>query len=115
MANERARSLRRNMTDAERRLWRELKGLKQLGFHFRRQVPIDPYIVDFMCFSRRLIIEVDGGQHNWDVNQKRDAIRDGFLNEENFRVLRFWNNDVLQNTEGVMIAIMLELEEEIEI
>lgn len=109
MANAYARYLRHNMTDAERRLWRELRGLKQNGLHFRRQVPIDHYIVDFACLSARVIIEVDGGQHNKQEGIRRDSIRDAYLKEQGFQVLRFWNNDVLQNTEGVMEVMMAAL------
>ena len=101
MANERARGLRSNLTDAEKRLWWRLRVLKREGFHFRRQVPIDHLIVDFACYSTRLVIEVDGGQHNWDEGIRRDRARDAYLREHGFHVLRFWNNDVLLNTNSV--------------
>jgi very-short-patch-repair endonuclease len=101
MTNERARRLRGNQTDAERKLWWRLRVLKREGFHFRRQVPIDHLIVDFACYSARLVIEVDGGQHNWDEHARADRRRDAYLRSQGFRVLRFWNNDVLSNPDGV--------------
>jgi very-short-patch-repair endonuclease len=79
MANERARQLRRNQTDAERKLWRSLRLLKKQGFHFRRQVPIEGIIVDFACYSSRLVIEVDGGQHNDDAGRAADNRRNAML------------------------------------
>jgi very-short-patch-repair endonuclease len=109
MANERARELRSNATKAERKLWRSLRLLKTRGFHFRRQVPIDGLIVDFACYSARLVIEVDGGQHNEARGKAADEKRDAFLTRNNFRVLRFWNNDVLGNTEGVIEMIIAAL------
>ena len=97
----RARDLRQNMTDAERRLWRKLRG-NSLGVRFRRQVPIGPFIVDFACYERRLVIEIDGGQH---LENARDEARDAWLRERGFRVLRFWNHDVLKNLDGVLQVI----------
>jgi len=105
MANRIARELRRNQTVAERRLWRQLQLLKSEGFHFRRQVPIDHLIVDFACYSARLVIEADGGQHNTEKGLRTDAARDLHLCHHGFNVLRFWNNEVLGNTEGVMHMI----------
>ncbi|HEX3439561.1 MAG TPA: DUF559 domain-containing protein [Pseudolabrys sp.] len=105
MANERARQLRTNSTNAERKLWRFLRSLKDSGFHFRRQVPIDHLIVDFACYSARLVIEVDGGQHNMTANLLADAERDKHLRRNDFTVLRFWNNDVIRNIEGVAEVI----------
>jgi very-short-patch-repair endonuclease len=99
MANERARRLRSNLTDTEKKLWWRLRMLKREGFHFRRQVPIDHF--DFACYSARLVVEVDGGQHTWDEDARRDRARDAHLRSQGFRVLRFWNNDVLSNTDGV--------------
>jgi very-short-patch-repair endonuclease len=101
MANERARRLRSNLTDAEKKLWWRLRLLKREGFHFRRQAPIDHLIVDFACYSARLVIEVDCGQHNWDEGAQRDQARDAHLRGQGFRVLRFWNNEVLSNADGV--------------
>ena len=95
---EQARKLRREMTDAERALWRLLRDRRLSGWRFRRQEPIDRYIVDFICFEARLVIEVDGGQH---FESEADKVRDGHLQSQGFRVLRFWNNDVLTNADGV--------------
>jgi very-short-patch-repair endonuclease len=104
----RARELRRRMTDAERRLWRYLRR-HFLGVHFRRQVPIGPYIVDFASLQRRLVLEIDGGQH---LGSLDDEIRDRWLTARGYRVLRFWNHEVLKNTEGVLTAIASALEGE---
>jgi adenine-specific DNA-methyltransferase len=97
----RSRGLRKNATDAERKLWSVLRGHQLNGCKFRKQVEIDGYIVDFLCPERRLIIEVDGGQHT----PERDARRTAFLENQGFRVIRFWNNDVLQNLDGVWTVI----------
>jgi very-short-patch-repair endonuclease len=95
--------LRKRPTNAEQLLWKQLR-LKQIeGFKFRRQQPIDNYIVDFICFERRIVIEVDGGQHA--TQNKDDAIRDTYLRQQGFHVLRFWNNEVLQNINGVLEVI----------
>jgi very-short-patch-repair endonuclease len=103
MSNENARQLRINMTDAERRLWRHLR-LQQLdGRRFRRQVPIGPYVVDFACLEAKLLIEVDGGQHAEALHY--DAARTAWLEARGYQVLRFWNNDVLSNTDGVLSLI----------
>jgi len=91
------------MTDAERKLWLALRDRRLAGFKFRRQVPVGPFIVDFLCYHARLVIEVDGGQH---AESARDARRDQWLEANDFRVLRFWNNDVLTNTEGVLTVIL---------
>jgi len=79
------------------------------GFHFRRQAPIDRFVVDFVCFEKRLVIEIDGGQHAADTNILKDMSRDGYLKRHGFRVLRFWNNDVNANLDGVVESILLEL------
>jgi len=105
MANQRARHLRSNATEAEKKLWLSLRHYKKRGLHFRRQVPIDGMIVDFACYAARLVIEVDGGQHNEETNAAADRERDLRLSRSRFQVLRFWNNDVLQNIEGVVSAI----------
>jgi very-short-patch-repair endonuclease len=97
-----ARRLRRNATIAEQRLWYRLRSRSLYGMKFVRQEPIGPYIVDFVCREQRLIIEVDGGQH---AESERDLVRDQWLREHKYRVLRFWNNDVIQNTDGVLEAI----------
>ena len=105
MANHFARRLRRNATDAEKRLRHELRMLKQEGRHFRRQVPIAGFIADFSCYSCRLIIELDGGQHNTATGLARDDERTRLLEAKGFRVLRFWNSDVFENIEGVVDMI----------
>jgi len=97
-----ARQLRKNSTRAERKLLRYLRARSLGGFKFVRQEPIGPYVVDFVCREQRLVIEVDGGQH---AESKRDAIRDQWLVEHRYRILRFWNNDVLENIEGVWDTI----------
>ena len=94
--------MRANPTDAERRLWSMLRYSRMPVFKFRRQLVIDPYIVDFACLERRLIIEADGSQH---AESETDARRDAFLSHESFSVLRFWNNDILTNPAGVFDAI----------
>ena len=96
-----ARGLRARMTDAELRLWHHLRDRRLLGHKFRRQVPIGPYIADFACLQSRLVIEIDGGQHNVAVDSPRTAC----LHEQGFTVLRFWNNDVLGDTDAVLAAI----------
>src|SRR6476659_959665 len=101
-----ARQLRVNQTDAETVLWNRIRNRQIDGHKFVRQVPIRDYICDFVCRERRLIIEVDGGQHN---ESAADVIRDKRLQEEGYRVLRFWNNDVLGNLEGVLTTIQAEL------
>jgi very-short-patch-repair endonuclease len=100
-----AKALRANTTGAEDILWRHLRRLEVRGSHFRRQVPIGPYVADFACLKERLIIEVDGSQHGEDANARRDEDRTRWLNSEGYRVLRFWNNDVMSKTEAVMEAI----------
>jgi very-short-patch-repair endonuclease len=109
MANERARQLRRDRTEAERRLWKRLRELKQVGFKFRQQVPIDHFIVDFACLSERLIIEVDGGTHSTDREVARDVRRERYLKDQGFRIVRVWNSNVGQNLEGVMDTIVAAL------
>ena len=108
MPNLNARRLRKNPTDAEQKLWRHLR-LRQMGEHkFRRQQPLGPYIVDFICFEKRMIIELDGSQHAEHSNY--DAERTAWLEKQGFRVLRFWNNDVLTNIASAKEAIWKELE-----
>ena len=97
------------MTDAEIALWRILRSRRLAGFKFRRQQPMRHYVLDFVCFSHRLVIEVDGGQHANTV--ERDEIRSRFLAREGFRVLRFWNNDVLGNRSGVCARVLEALGE----
>ncbi len=98
----RARALRSRMTDAERKLWYALRDRRFAGFKFRRQVPIGNFIADFVCYEHRLVIEVDGGQH---AESLQDQRRDRWFVAQGFRVMRFWNNDVLSNLEGVMTAL----------
>jgi very-short-patch-repair endonuclease len=97
-----AKTLRQNMTDAERLLWKHLRAHRYLGQKFRRQQPIGPYIVDFVHFGARLIIECVGGQHNENPADKR---RDAWLQAQGFHVLRFWNHDILHPTESVLSTI----------
>jgi very-short-patch-repair endonuclease len=100
-----AKTLRANTTAAEDNLWRHLRRLEVKGSHFRRQVPIGPYVADFACLKARLIIEVDGSQHGNYVDSRRDEVRKRWLNSEGYRVVRFWNNDVMSKTEAVLEAI----------
>src|SRR6516165_778234 len=102
-AGERARTLRRDMTEAEKRLWQMLRSRQTEDCRFRRQVPIGGFIADFACHAARLIVEIDGGQH--DPSSESEASRTRFLEGEGYRVLRFWNNEVLDNPEGVRAAI----------
>ena len=102
----RARRLRREPTDAEAALWYGLRSRRLNGYKFVRQEPIGPYTVDLICRERRLVIEVDGGQH---ADNPRDVVRDKWFIDRNYRVLRFWNNDVLGNIEGVLTTIQSEL------
>jgi very-short-patch-repair endonuclease len=99
-----AKRLRRDQTDAERVLWFHLRGHRLRGLKFKRQVPLDRYVVDFFCADARLIIELDGGQHA--IRTEQDASRTKILEAMGYLVLRFWNNDVLQNTEGVLEEIL---------
>ena len=98
-----ARNLRKRSTDAETLLWKHLRSKQLEGHKFRRQQPIGNYIVDFVCFKNKMAIEVDGGQHS--ENKDKDMERDKWLKEQGFKVLRFWNNDVLRNIEGVLEKI----------
>jgi very-short-patch-repair endonuclease len=109
MANEIARRLRKTMTPQEVKLWVHLRSWRARGFHFRRQSPRSGYIVDFVCMKQKLIVEVDGGQHNFDDHAARDRSRDRRLMRDGFRVLRFWNNEVDRNLDGVLTAIDSEL------
>jgi len=102
-----ARGLRREMTDAERSLWQHLRRRQIEGLKFRRQHPIGRYIADFVCVEVRLVIEVDGGQHG--ERQGYDKERTAWLAQRGYRVLRFWNHEVLTNAEGVMAVIGREV------
>ena len=98
-----ARALRRRMTEAERRIWYLLRGRHLADFKFRRQHPIGPYVVDFVCLAHKLVIELDGSQHATDPNDLR---RDAFLHRSGYRVLRFWNNEALSHTAAVCESIL---------
>ncbi len=106
-----AKAMRVEMTDAEVRLWRHLRKPGIEGLRFRRQTPLGPYIVDFFCPSHRLIIEVDGGQHGLDNKHARDLGRDQWLISRGYRVLRFWNHEVLTGLDDVLRAILAASEE----
>jgi very-short-patch-repair endonuclease len=101
--------LRQRATPAEVRLWKALERLPIPGSHFRRQVPIGPYVVDFACLSARLVVELDGGHHSDPDQARRDAMRTAWLETEGFRVLRFWNDDVHSNIEGVLETLYAAL------
>jgi very-short-patch-repair endonuclease len=105
---DRARRLRGTPTDAEGMLWYRLRARRLKGYKFVRQEPIGPYTADFVCRDHRLVIEVDGGQH---ADNPRDAVRDKWFVDRNYRVLRFWNNDVLGNMAGVLETIVTALAE----
>ncbi len=107
ISTERARTLRRRSTDAELVLWRHLRDRQLGGFKFVRQEPVGPYCADFACRERRLVIEVDGGQH---ADSAADRLRDAALHELGYRTIRVWNNDVLGNIEGVLEMLKAELE-----
>jgi len=99
------------MTDAERKLWWHLRSLPIEHSHFRRQATIGPFFADFACHERRLVIEVDGAQHNQPENVARDAERSAYLRARGYRILRFWNNDVLTNINGVMEAALTAMQQ----
>ena len=101
---EPARRLRRNQTDVERLLWFRLRDRRLAGWKFKRQVPIDRFIVDFLCADAKLVVELDGGQH--DQDRERDANRTRVLEAMGYLVLRFWNNDVTRNIDGVLEEIL---------
>ncbi len=104
----RARRLRRDSTDAEKLLWSHLRASQLAGFKFRRQSPIGLYIADFECYAANLVIELDGGQHQ--EQQCHDAERTKYLQASGYRVLRFWNNEVLAHTDAVLQTILNALE-----
>ena len=103
-----ARPLRRLMTDAERAMWLQLRDRRLGGFKFKRQWTIGRYVVDFCCIEQMLIVEIDGGQHG----EERDAARTAALTHAGYRLLRFWNNQVHENLEGVLTNLLAELERE---
>ncbi len=100
-----ARKLRQNQTPQETKIWNILRNNQFYNLKFRRQYPIGNYIVDFVCKEEKIIIEIDGGQHNDDNNIKLDNERTKFLEEKGFRVIRFWNNDIDDNLEGVFLKL----------
>jgi very-short-patch-repair endonuclease len=102
----RARELRNNPTDAERVLWRQLRFWQLDGYKFRRQQPLGRYVVDFVCLAKRVVVEVDGGQHS----DTADAERDSWLQDQGFVVLRFWNNEVLRTIDAVREVILKNLQ-----
>jgi very-short-patch-repair endonuclease len=106
----RTKTLRKNLTDAERWLWQRLRNRELSGWKFRRQHSIGPYIVDFVCIEKRLVIELDGGQHV--ENLESDAKCSEYLKEKGYRILRFWNNDVLREGESVLNVILSCLEKD---
>lgn len=109
-ARANARRLRRDMTDAERVMWNELRAHRLNGASFRRQKPVGPFIVDFVCDAAKLIIEIDGGQHYEPQGVERDARRDRYLVAEGYGVLRFSNHDVLNNKAGVLETVIAALQ-----
>ena len=106
-ATQRARSLRRNETEAEYRLWGELRNRLMNGHKFSRQVPLGPYVADFVCRENRLVVELDGSQH---AESTRDIIRTRWLNAHGYAVLRFWNHEVLQQRRAVLDTIVAALD-----
>ena len=104
---KRARQLRSNQTDAEKKLWHQLRAKRLHGFKFRRQAIIGSTIVDFVCMQKKLVIELDGGQHA--DHQQKDAIRTQWLEHHGYRVLRFWNLEVFRNIQGVLLKIQERL------
>ncbi len=108
LQRDRAKSLRDNMPEAERKLWYRLQASRLNGYKFSRQIAIGPYFADFCCRSERLIIELDGSQH--DTQRAYDATRDAFLRSRNYRVLRFWNHDVMSDVNRVCDVIVAVLD-----
>ncbi|RWX76036.1 endonuclease domain-containing protein [Neorhizobium lilium] len=102
----RARDMRFDSTKAEALLWHAVRNRQLEGYKFRRQVPLQNYILDFVCFEASLIVEVDGSQH---AENPRDENRDAFFRLQGFRVLRFWNDDIVRNMDGTLRAILIEL------
>ena len=105
-----ARNLRKNQTPQEKKLWNLLRNHRFYGYEFRRQYPIGDYIVDFICRKKKIIIELDGSQHNESENIDKDKQRTEFLENKGYKVLRFWNNEVDNNIEGVFEIIKRELD-----
>jgi very-short-patch-repair endonuclease len=97
-----ARRLRRDQTDVERKLWYALRGRRFAGFKFRRQQPIGPYVVDFVCFDAGVVVELDGSQHSLPENATADEVRTAWLKSQGFRVKRYWNHALNENFDGVL-------------
>jgi len=106
--SEFAKVLRTNQTDAEKRLWYHFRNRRLAGYKFRRQYPIGPFIVDFICLDQKLIIEIDGGQHA--LQSSEDERRTEFLVSSGYRVIRFWNNEVLLETDAVLTRVLEHLQ-----
>lgn len=104
-----AKKLRSNTTPHERIFWRALKELPIEGTHFRRQAPIGPYVVDFFCPAKKLIIELDGGHHHEDVAAERDSERQAWLEQQGYKVIRFWNSEISSDLNAVLERIYVEL------
>ena len=109
MANSRARDLRQSMTRQEVKLWLRLRALRALGYHFRRQSPLPPYVVDSECRKARVIVEVDGHQHGFDEHRRRDGVRDEELARRGYKILRFSNGEVGREIDGVLQTIVAAL------
>ncbi len=109
MKRDFARRLRRDQTDVERKLWYALRDRHLHGFKFRRQQPIGAYVVDFVCFEAKLVVELDGGQHALEQNATTEAARTAYLQSEGFRIKRYWNNEVNENLDGVLEGVCREL------
>ena len=106
---KRAQALRRDMTDAERKLWSALRGRQMAGLSFRRQHPVGDYVLDFYCPKLKLGFELDGGQHGFEAQARRDARRTAMLESRGIKVLRFWNNELTENFAGVLETIHHEV------
>ena len=102
-----AKALRSNQTDSEIKVWQALRAARLMNYKFKRQVLLADFIVDFVCFEQKLIVEIDGGQH---MNSTQDIERDIKLNAMGFKVLRFWNNEIIDNLEGVLMLILQHLQ-----
>jgi very-short-patch-repair endonuclease len=107
MSVARAKELRRDQTDAEKRIWEKIRN-SHLGMKFRRQAPVGPYVADFLCNDLKLVVEIDGGQH---AESKKDEIRTKYLQGLGYHVVRFWNDEVMDNIEGVVDTLASVIED----
>ncbi|TCV84676.1 endonuclease domain-containing protein [Sulfurirhabdus autotrophica] len=107
--NRHSQTAKKNTTEAEKKLWQHLRAKQLYGYKFKRQQPIGDFVVDFVCFEKKLVAELDGGQHADEVHVIKDAARTDWLQSQGFVVLRFWNHDVLQNMDGVWDVITQHL------